>query len=311
MYAFTITDEWRFIGYRGSKPPSQKGWLSNIKAMRCLWLHIRNISKMEYLKTRSINQDAIENMFGGIRGYCGSNTNPTSLQFVQCLKTHIINGLTNKGIQNTNCEIDNGELLTDLLTYLKPSIRLSPPSSTTTAQSTYVQSRQEPDIDLDLQEFNFDMMLLGSADVYIAGYIAKKLLMTPSCSVCSELLTTSEHIWANDFISFKEYDGEIAKKLVYPSKHLVSDLSNISKVIEAYLQNSAHTGGIMSTLKVNVKAEINFSWFNCAAHSTVVFDKLIAALSLLCIRWFCTRKNREFRFSQQKKSKKVQILQHE
>ncbi|KAK9688515.1 hypothetical protein QE152_g35268 [Popillia japonica] len=111
--------QWKFVRYRGGKPPSQKGWLSNIKAMRGLWQKIKNESSMHYLKTRNINQDALENMFGGIRGYCGSNTNPTSQQFIYSLRCHIINGLTNRSIQTTNCKRDHGELLTNLIHFFE------------------------------------------------------------------------------------------------------------------------------------------------------------------------------------------------
>jgi hypothetical protein len=45
------------------------------------------------LHTRNLNQDPLENKFGDIRSYCSCNSNPTVGQFVDALKTSIVNGL--------------------------------------------------------------------------------------------------------------------------------------------------------------------------------------------------------------------------
>jgi hypothetical protein len=54
------------------------------------------------------------NTFGGIHLYCDLNNNPTVGQFVDALKTSIINGLTLRGLCGTNCENDGATLLDNL-----------------------------------------------------------------------------------------------------------------------------------------------------------------------------------------------------
>jgi hypothetical protein len=46
----------------------------------------------EYLPTGAFD-DPLVNTFGAIRSYCGSNNNATVGQFIDALKTSIINGL--------------------------------------------------------------------------------------------------------------------------------------------------------------------------------------------------------------------------
>ena len=78
-------------------------------------------SDFEYLKTQSLNQDPLENAFGVICLHHGSNDEPTVEQFVDALKTSIINGLAYTGLHNANCEGDDTELLDNLHSFLKES----------------------------------------------------------------------------------------------------------------------------------------------------------------------------------------------
>jgi hypothetical protein len=60
-----------------------------------------------YLETRSLNQDPLENTFGVIRLHCGSNNNPIVGQFVEALNTRIINDFVYAGVRNSNWEGDD------------------------------------------------------------------------------------------------------------------------------------------------------------------------------------------------------------
>ena len=69
------------------------------------------------MRPRSLNQDALENLFGAVRGGCGSGDNPTCFQFIGSLKIQILNGLTTQKLDG-NCEADEHELLTNLQQFL-------------------------------------------------------------------------------------------------------------------------------------------------------------------------------------------------
>jgi len=85
---------------------------------------------LDYLETRSLNQDPLENTFGVIHLCCCSNNNPTVGQFVDALKTSIISGLVHTVLRNANCEGDDIELLDILHFFLKESCA-SPPNPST------------------------------------------------------------------------------------------------------------------------------------------------------------------------------------
>ena len=65
--------------------------------------------------------DALENTFGAIRLHCGSDNNPSVGQFVDALKTVIINGLAYRSVFGTNCEDDGASLLDKLHSFLDKS----------------------------------------------------------------------------------------------------------------------------------------------------------------------------------------------
>ena len=89
-----------------------------------------------YLETRSLNQDSLENTFGVIHLHSGSNNNSTVGQFVDALKTSIINGLAYTGLHNANWEGNDTELLDNLHSLLKESSASRPNPSTSHGRET-------------------------------------------------------------------------------------------------------------------------------------------------------------------------------
>jgi hypothetical protein len=87
-------NSWIFLKYGkpafSHPPPSQNGWLINITAVQHVWRTVKEPG-FKCLCTQNSNQDPLENAFGDIHSYCGSN--PTVGQSVDALKTSIINGL--------------------------------------------------------------------------------------------------------------------------------------------------------------------------------------------------------------------------
>ena len=47
-------------------PPSQTGWLITIGAVQHVWRKVSEEHKFQFLETRNLNQDALENTFGAI-----------------------------------------------------------------------------------------------------------------------------------------------------------------------------------------------------------------------------------------------------
>jgi hypothetical protein len=85
--------------------------------MPLIWDYVRK-KGLTYLRGRSLNQDSLKNLFGVIRGGCGSSDNPTATQFIASLKTQVLNGLTNQNLSGTNCVDDQHHLLSNLVSFV-------------------------------------------------------------------------------------------------------------------------------------------------------------------------------------------------
>lgn len=73
---------WKFIGEKTSDNlPVKKGWLHTIQALLEIWSDLQSVG-FSNLRTRSLNQDPLENLFGIIRQTSGSDLNPTCYHFL-------------------------------------------------------------------------------------------------------------------------------------------------------------------------------------------------------------------------------------
>jgi hypothetical protein len=116
-------------------PPPQNGWLIGITAGQHVWRIVKEAGFM-CPHTRKLNQDLLENIFGAICLYSGSNNNPSVGQFEDALKTSIINGLAFRGLCGSNCEGDDANLLDNLQSSFKAPDASSPNPSTSHGKET-------------------------------------------------------------------------------------------------------------------------------------------------------------------------------
>ena len=189
----------------------------------------------DYLETRSLNQDPPENTFGVIRMHCGSNNNPTVGQFVDALKTSIINGLAYTGLRNANCELDDTELLGNLHSFLKESHATSPnPSTSHSADTLHDGLSGSHTVQ---QEANDDQNLFSVA--YVSGFIARHLLRAVRCDDCKTCLTSPAMLSTNAFISVREYKDD-KQSLTNPSERLVETVRSSVTVLESMMAEVAH-----------------------------------------------------------------------
>ena len=170
-----------WIFFKDGKPafnkptPSQNGWITDIGAIQLVWRTLKSAG-FDYLETQSLNQDPLENTFGVICLHCGSNNNPTVGQFVDAVKTSIINGLAYTGLRNANCEGDDTELLDNLHSLLKESSASRPNPSTSHGRETILDGLSGSHIAEQVQREvnNVEMDLFSVA--YVGGFIARHVL---------------------------------------------------------------------------------------------------------------------------------------
>ena len=203
--------------------PSQSGWLINIDAVQYAWRTLKSAG-FDYIEIGSLNQIPLENTFGVIRLHCGSNNNPTVGQFLDALKTSIINGLAYTGLRNANCEGDDTELLDDLHSLLKESNASQPNPSTSHVRETIHDGLSGSHIAEQVQREVNDVEMDLFSVAYVSGFIARHVLRAVRCDDCKTCLTSPVMLSTNAFIYFKEYkDSE--QSLTYPSERLVETVS--------------------------------------------------------------------------------------
>ncbi|KAH6920999.1 hypothetical protein HPB50_028014 [Hyalomma asiaticum] len=112
---------WTFDGRR--QPQTVVGWQITIQAICQLWDDLSKNYNFEYLLTRRLQQNPLENIFGPIRQKQGSNTNPNVAQFICGLK-HICVRKLFKLSEYGNVEDDECDLLQELYPFSLASASL-------------------------------------------------------------------------------------------------------------------------------------------------------------------------------------------
>ncbi|XP_063226077.1 uncharacterized protein LOC134532935 isoform X2 [Bacillus rossius redtenbacheri] len=294
-----------------SHPPSQWGWITSINAAIHVW-NVLSEAGFQYLQLRNLNQDALENLFGAVRSYCGSNFNPTTSHFTAALKTAVINNLAFKGYSG-NCQPDNASVLTDLQSFLlghKSSTHDQVSSGVVVecCDKSYVRAVTE--IEIAVQGGEASVMPAA----YVAGYVARKVLNIVSCNECGKLLMGCEEDFCNTAISFKEFEAT-SRKLTYPSQNLVTVVAHCELSFEEIMCTCSHSNNLLATISNKLAGKCDFLWLRegeCQEHCDVIEHTILKSLCEILVRWWCKRFNRNLISSKKnlKHARKMSILKH-
>ena len=96
--------------------PFQKGIIITNKSLEGLYHYLVTTYNLEYIMTRRLNQDVLENFFSNMRSMGAVNTNPDAISFMYRLRWYIL-GKNSSGAltQSKNCEEDEDDKLTNPL----------------------------------------------------------------------------------------------------------------------------------------------------------------------------------------------------
>ena len=251
--------------------------------MKLIWNRLK-AKGFIYLRTRDLNQDPLEHLFGCIRANCGSNNNPTVSQFQAALKTAIVNGLAFKEASGTNCEeeVEPGEPLDKLHAFLSGE-----PDSSSGLEPSPAMYEFPPALDLMVED-------IADAVAYVSGYIARRSLQDSNCNHCKALLTTST---VEDFhagISAREYYAD--NFLTYPTKELCKAVGEAARVLEDIMRQVAHLPSVRKLVAEAIKRTVDFSWIGerCVDHQVPIINGIIQGICAISIPWWCKRRNRTF-----------------
>lgn len=288
---------------KSSKPPSQVGWLTSLNAIQEVWYYMLNKGASS-LRPRSLNQDPLENMFGGIRYACGCNDNPNSKQFIGSLKTNILNGLTNQAIAS-NCEEDDHILLTNFKSFLEGNTEIQTLETPTAETSSEINADDIVVEDLtnkiseDVSAGNHTIFSVA----YVAGYIIKRIqIQINDCDLCNSQLTSDNLELHNIYITNKEWANS-KNSLVYPCEAFTVLVGTGITNLEHFLNKNASQEKIMLNAQLFLKNNLSFDWLTCTVHKDLICKSTIKSVCKIGIPWWCKRTNQVIK--EEKKEKRA------
>lgn len=237
----------------------KEGWINNIQAFKELWSLCKGLG-FKYLRTRAVNQDCLENLFGIIRQRGCGNTFSSCYQFIAALKTSVLNNLIGSfGSAHQNCENDNSNLLTNLEEFLSGSAMV---------ENVNVDNENNEFLKIPLTERTANSLLEMQGLAYVSGYLIKKLKIL-DCNLCRQALLSDnvepQHLHTN----FKEFDTK--KRLKYVIENLANYLAEIHDAMYLFLKMAGESSRVLQKIKIAIRKLIKFlNWFPCKDHSSEV-----------------------------------------
>ena len=155
-----------------------KGFKMTLNGVLILWHQLHSGWHLEYLLTRRLNQDPLENFFGLIRQQGGNCNNPSPQQFCRAFRTLFFNNFLTP-LSSGNCAKDLDKILI---------------GSSATTQLGHTANNNSPTTPFSINESDFKMaeieqnLVKMNALTYVAGYLLKKCLEKHSCNQCTDTL---------------------------------------------------------------------------------------------------------------------------
>ena len=219
------------------------GFCITINGVQSLWAMLSQ-ENFQFLLTRRLNQDPLENFFGSIRQQGGNADNPTPLQFTRAFKKLFYdNFLIN--ISTGNCTADFDSILAGS-TY-------QPKSKKASSSKTILEAPEQGTIEVDVTDFKTcleDNAIGMNAIAYVAVYLLKKCLLKHPCEICKEELINNQFDDSSQlFCMFKAYNETKEKpfgRLLSPNKQFLDYITGMEAIFVAYRE-------LTSTKKKNRK----------------------------------------------------------
>ena len=265
----------------------KNGWELTIKAMMALFTELKSYG-FQYMMTKRLNQDCLENYFSQIRSLGGHNTNPTSYSFHSSFKIACVNSLTNVK-RNKNCLDDDDNFLVELI-------------KAPYDEEHVITDQELNEIVMDLEEqthgqeeAEFDI-IEENVIAYLAGYVAKQILEEINCYNCRALLIDANKTLTDStiYLYFKQYlHLDIDHGLMYPSDELLKCIMSIVNVTDEIFCSILYKDNVLKITKRFVEEKTNFSNIcACADHGDILTLKIVEISSKLCLKIHLRELNR-------------------
>lgn len=121
----------KVLNKRAVNPPCIDGWVSNINALKLLFVDLTDNFNFQFLFTRRLTQDCVENLFSIIRSKNGNNVTPDSVKFRCSLRSIMANQLLQPSA-DSNSEVDASKFLLQKQEIMKNFVKFEKPVESST-----------------------------------------------------------------------------------------------------------------------------------------------------------------------------------
>jgi hypothetical protein len=256
-------------------PPSITNWILSIRNLKMIWTKLQS-SGFEFLCTRNLNQDPLENFFCCVRSHGVRNINPTCNSFRATFKSLLLNNFLTSHSPSANCEKDETEgVLSGLKSFLN------------TGDEMYGEPVGLVPLDyaddklITFKPVKGDIIL--QVHGYVTGAMAKTLLKSIGfCKLCRADLKTEVSSEEHKLIEAREYKPNI---LLRPRSKFVVLFGLCSQVTSHYLpilcaENNFHTKLVL-IINANIKSDI---FTSCMEHN--LFQMFVTNfVHFYCFTW--------------------------
>ncbi len=198
-----------------------KGLCLTINSVLSLWSVLKEEESLDFLLTRRLNQDPLENFFGTIRQQGGNSDTPTPLQFTRAFKKLFFDHF--QILPSGNCSEDFDSMLTGMNNQKDDNI---PKEQNGQPESAMFE--------VDVKDYKtcLEGNLIGmNAITYVSGYLLKKCFSKHSCDICTQELVNKQLTNSAQLLClFKGYEESKEKPfggLITPSEKFVSYVTSL------------------------------------------------------------------------------------
>jgi len=231
---------------------------------------------------RHLNQDPLENFFGGVLNL--GCTNPNCGSFISAYKTLLLNNLLSSQSPGANCEdFVEGSLISykNLFSFVQECPK--PIISAVNLPSTEIRTSNEKTENLT-----------NLTHSYIAGYLAKKLNkdIFKACKECLYKVCSSQ-LSSDDLglIVAREYQ-QSRSSLIYLSLQFRSLIHSIIIYINERLSIECHRPSIKKLLVDGIINTFDITTIHCSNHNQIFQQRIVSVIVKLFINHWCTEVNR-------------------
>ena len=224
--------------------------------------------KFKYLQTRNSNRGALENTFGVTHLHCGSNDNPPAGQFLDALKTVIINGVAYRSKDDGAC------LLGKLHSLHEPSSASSTNRGTETTDSVAdvfaIGKEAQLGVSAAVRACDTKLFLVS----YVSGFMTKRLLHDSKCDTCKKCLMSEVPSPLDIYTGFMEHNSRYSWYCCDCFEE--SDVKRGTESVELYVKDA-------------VKKGVDFDWIRSAGRS-LHCQGIARVVTKISVPWRCKRK---------------------